>query len=90
MPITSHPKAASLKKSPTALMSPFFSTAVTIARIAGGLMNATGTDQATCRAGQMNDSGLDSNPMMRAREKFSVARDERNMPSSKREKDVMS
>ena len=53
-------------------------------------MTASGTYHAMCPAGRTKVSGLDRSPTMRASEKFSVARDDRNMPSSRSEKDVMS
>lgn len=96
IPHTRHPKAASRSTSPRLLTLPWppcqFADPIQIVSTAVGATRFSTVVQIqrmTVCLGQglaMNDSGHERRPTMSEREKLSVARDERNMPSSKREK----
>jgi hypothetical protein len=90
MPQTCHPNAVSCNTLPTPTphaVAAEYSTAVGAIRFNPP---ATAHLTASLSKGCVKDSGEDKRPTRKAREKLRVAREDRNMPKSRREKDLMS
>lgn len=88
MPQTLHPKAASLKTVTTGISQyqlPARTTVPGVSRLSRSPESkAAGWED----IGRTKLKGAERRPIIKAREKLRVARDERNMPNSRREKDV--
>lgn len=91
IPQTSQPKAASLRTSPMLTLK-YVETEYSAAVGDASWRKAAHAQRTAGWRGQgcMKDSGLAMTPTRKAKEKLRVARAERNMPSKRRENDLMS